>query len=216
MSLTRLLVPAALLALATPAGAADRTSFAARTMVEPAAPGLAVSGALSGYHVTSRARVVVPTRWRALRAPAGQLRFLVTQNQSCAYSLTYAVRSRLAATQEASAYVAAALPSAGPRYVIDAGTHGNGAFRVVRQPGGAGRIRLDALWAGVLTRRADIAAAGQTAWTEIRVTAVSHPGDECHSGTWRQALGPSIGDSLAVARTGLRFTNDTTPRRAVS
>ena len=67
-------------------------------------------------------------------------------------------------------------------------------------------MRLDALWAGVLTERTDIAPAGQVAWTEIRVTAVSRAGDECHSGTWRQALGPTIGDSLAVARTSLRFT----------
>jgi hypothetical protein len=84
--------------------------------------------------------------------------------------------------------------------------HGSRAFRVVRQPGIGGRVRLDALWAAVLTRRADIAPAGQAAWTEIRVSAVSRAGDECHSGTWRQALGPAIGDSLAVARTGLRFT----------
>jgi hypothetical protein len=206
MSPTWLLVPAAVLALAAPGGAVDRTSFTARTIAEPATPGLAVTGPLSGYRVTSRARVVVPTRWRVRSAPAGPLRLLVNQNGSCAYDLTYAVRTRLAPTQEASAYVAGALPSPGPRYLIDAGTHGNGAFRVVRQPGGAGRVRLDALWAGVLTRRADIAPAGQTAWTEIRVTALSRAGDECHSGTWRQSVGPSIGDSLAVARTGLHFT----------
>jgi hypothetical protein len=199
----------ACLAGAAPAAAAaavDRTSFTARTMAEPAAPGLAVTGPLSGYRVTSRARVVVPARWRPRRAPAGRLRFLVAQNASCAYELTYAVRSRLAPTQEASAYVAGALASPGARYVLDSGTHGNGAFRVVRQRSVGGRIRLDALWAGVLTRRSDIAPAGQTAWTEIRVTAVSHAGNECHSGTWRQSVGPTIGDSLAVARTGLRFT----------
>jgi hypothetical protein len=76
----------------------------------------------------------------------------------------------------------------------------------VRQPGIGGRVRLEALWAGVLTKRSDIAPAGQAAWTEIRVIAMSGAGDECHSGTWRQALGPTIGDSLAVARTSLHFT----------
>jgi hypothetical protein len=75
----------------------------------------------------------------------------------------------------------------------------------VRRPGIGGRVRLDALWSGVLTRRADIAPAGQAAWTEIRVTALSRAGDECHAGTWRQALGPAIGDSLATARASLRF-----------
>jgi hypothetical protein len=76
----------------------------------------------------------------------------------------------------------------------------------VRRPGIGGRVRVDGLWAGVLTRRADIAPSGQSAWTEIHVAAVSRPGSECHAGTWREALGPTIGDSLAVARTRLRFT----------
>lgn len=79
----------------------------------------------------------------------------------------------------------------------------------MRRPGVGGRVRLDALWAGVLTKRLDIAPAGQVAWTAIRVAAVSRAGDECHSGTWRQALGPTIGDSLAVARTSLHFTKAT-------
>ena len=58
----------------------------------------------------------------------------------------------------------------------------------------------------MLTRRDDVAPAGQVAWTELRVTAASRSGDECHAGTWREALGPVIGDSLAVARATLRFT----------
>jgi hypothetical protein len=57
----------------------------------------------------------------------------------------------------------------------------------------------------VLTRRADIAPAGQQVWTELRATAVSRRGDECHSGTYRESLGPALGDALATARTRLRF-----------
>ena len=120
--------------------------------------------------------------------------------------MTYTVKSVLAPSQDASSYVAAGLASPSARHLLDSGVHGNRAFRVVRQPGIGGRVRLDALWAGVLTKRTDIAPAGQVAWTQIRVTAMSRAGDECHSGTWRQALGPAIGDSLAVARTRLHFT----------
>jgi hypothetical protein len=112
----------------------------------------------------------------------------------------------LAPAQEAPAYVAAGLPSPSARHLLDSGVHGGRAFRLVRQAGIGGRVRLDALWATVLTRRTDIAPPGQVAWTQIHVTAVSRAGDECHSGTWRQALGPAIGDSLAVARTRLHFT----------
>jgi hypothetical protein len=120
--------------------------------------------------------------------------------------VTYTVKSVLAPSQEASSYVTTGLPSPSARHLLDSGVHGSRAFRVVRQAGTGGRVHLDALWAGLLTKRTDIAPAGQVAWTEIRVTAVSRAGDECHSGTWRQALGPSIGDSLAVARTSLHFT----------
>jgi hypothetical protein len=76
----------------------------------------------------------------------------------------------------------------------------------VRRPGIAGRVRAEALWVGVLTRRPDIVPAGQAAWTEVSVSAISRAGDECHAGTWREGVGPVIGDSLAVARTRLHFT----------
>jgi hypothetical protein len=207
MTLVRagLLATAVGLAFAASVGA-QRGVFETRTFAEPAAPGLAVTGALSGYRVTSVGRVVVPTSWRSLAAPAGRLRFLTVNNASCRYTVTYTVKSVLAPGQDASSYVTARLPSPSARHLLDSGVHGSRAFRVVRQAGIGGRVRLDALWAGVLTKRADIAPAGQAAWTEIRVTAISRAGDECHSGTWRQALGPSIGNSLAIARTSLHFT----------
>jgi len=194
----------ATIAVAAPALAAS-TRFVTHTLTDPASRGLAVTGPLRGYVVTSKARVVVPTAWRQRSAPAGQLRFTTTQNSSCHYTVTYRAASVLAPPQTTSAYTEAKLPGAGPRYVLDGGARRNTAFRVVRRAGGAGAVRLDALWVGVLTKRADIAPPGKVAWTEIRVTAVSRTGDECHAGTWRSALGPAIGDSLAVARTGLHF-----------
>jgi hypothetical protein len=199
-------VGAMVLAAAAPA-TAQRGAYTTRTVTEPAASGLAVTGPLSDFVATSRARVIVPTAWQRRSAPAGQLRFLTTQNSSCHYTVTYTAKSVLASSQDAAAYVAARLVPPTSRHLLDLGARGNSAFRVARQTSTGGRVRLDALWAGVLTRRADIAPAGQIAWTEIRVSAVSRSGDECHSGTWRQALGPTIGDSLAVARTGLHFAN---------
>jgi hypothetical protein len=186
-------------------GYAPRATFVTRTLTEPANPGLAVTGPLSEFRATARARVVVPSAWRSLRMPAGRLRFQSVNNPSCRYNLTYSVRSVLASSQDAAAYVAAKLPVPRAPYLLDSGVRGSRAFRVVRQQG-TGRVRLDALWASVLTRRSDIAPGGQVAWSEVRVTAMSRAGDECHAGTWRDALGPAIGDSLAVARTTLHFT----------
>jgi hypothetical protein len=203
---TCLVASAVGLAAAAFAAAAQRGVFETRTLAEPAKPGLAVTGALSGSRATSVGRVIVPTSWRRMAAPAGRLRFMTVNNPSCRYTVAYTVTSVLAPSQDASSYVTTGLPSPSARHLLDSGARGNRAFRVVRQPGIGGRVRLEALWAGVLTKRADIAPAGQAAWTEIRVIAMSGAGDECHSGTWRQALGPTIGDSLAVARTSLHFT----------
>lgn len=201
-------VPATLagvLALAaTPAGAAT-TTFKTRTITQPASAGLAATGPLSDLVAVSRARVVVPADWRTRSAQAGRLRFSVQQNPSCGYDLTYSVKSVLAPRQDAAGYVAAGLPAPGARYLLDSGTRDGRAFRVVRQKTSGGQIRVDALWAGVLTRRADVAPSGQAAWTEIRVSARSRKGSECHAGTWRESLGPAVGDTLAVARTTLRF-----------
>lgn len=197
-------VAGALVFAAAPALAAT-TTYVVRSVTEPAASGLPVSGNLREFVATSKARVVVPSTWRRVAAPAGRLRFLVTQNSACRYDVTYAVTSALDAPGSAVDRVAAALPAAGPRYLLDSGTHDVRAFRVVRRPSTGGGVRLEGLWTGVLTRRADIAPSGQVAWTQIRVTARSRAGSECHSGTYRQSLGPAIGDSLAVARASLRF-----------
>jgi hypothetical protein len=196
---------AATLACVSAAGAATTSRYTARTLNQPASSGLKVSGPLSAFRATSSARVVVPAGWTPTGGAAGQARFRVRQNGSCSYDLTYTATTALGATGDAAARVAAALPAPGAHYLLDSGARGNRAFRVIRRKTADGRIRLQALWAGVLTKRADIAPAGQAAWTQVRVTATSRKGDECHAGTYRDALGPNIGDSLAVARTKLRF-----------
>lgn len=193
------------LMLAVPATAADQR-YVSRTITEPANPGLRVTGVLSDMVATSNARIVVLTSWRQLTAPSGKRRFRNVQNRSCQFTITYSASSVLSSDPDAEQYVTARLPAASSQHLLDSGQRGSRAFRVVRRPGIGGRVRVDAIWAGVLTKRDDIAPGDQTAWTEIRVAAISDVGDECHSGTWREALGPAIGDSLAVARTKLRFT----------
>jgi hypothetical protein len=192
-------------AFALPAGAQTTGKFAYRVVTERADPGLAVTGPLSEMVATSRARVLIPDKWRRISGPAGTLRFRNTQNPSCRFVVTYRVASRLAPEQDPAEHVSATLPAQTPRHLLDSGVHGGRAWRVVRRQT-TGRLRVDALWSAVLTRRTDIAPSGQVAWTDIRVTATSTAGSECHSGTYRQALGPTIGDSLAVARNSLRFT----------
>jgi len=185
------------------AHAAD-TRYVSHPVLEAAAPGLAVSGPLKQFRAVNGARVTVPASWRTLPAKAGQRRYRADQNQSCHFRITFTAKSRLGAPADPVAYVAAGLPAQSARHLLDSGVHGSRAFRVVRQAT-SGQVRVDGLFATVLTRRADIAPAGQVAWAEIRVVATSSPGDECHSGTYREALGPQIGDALSTARARLRF-----------
>jgi hypothetical protein len=74
------------------------------------------------------------------------------------------------------------------QYVLDAGTRGRAAWRVVRLPGPTGPVRLRAV-------RID---PGQG--LETTVTADEDRGDECHMGTYRDVVGPGIGDALATLR----------------
>jgi len=178
--------------------------YVRHSVVEAAKPGLEVTGPLKQFRAVSSARMIVPAQWRVQSAKAGRRRYLSVQNTACRFRITVTAKSRLAARGEALAYVGAALPAASSRLVLDSGVRGGAAFRVVRRPATSG-VRVDALFATVLTRRTDIAPAGQVAWAEVRVVATSSPGDECHSGTYREALGPQIGDALATARARLKF-----------
>jgi hypothetical protein len=195
------------LALAlTSAGVATATEarYVTSSFTEPASAGATVTGPLSQFVVVARARVVAPASWRRLPSTAGQQRLETTRSPGCRYRVTFSVSKRLGPAGDAERYVAAGLPAASARYVLDSGVHGSRAFRVVRQRTSSA-VRVDGLWAAILTRRDDIAPSGQVMWGEIHVTARSRAGDECHTGTYREVLGPQIGDALATATTTFRF-----------
>ena len=95
--------------------------------------------------------------------------------------------------ETAGGHVAAATPAPSRAYVLDEGTRGNMAWRVTRLKTTDGRVRLAA--EGAVLRSYGTA----RAWHETIVSAVSLEGSECHSGTYRQTLGPQIGTGLASA-----------------
>ncbi|MEY2514326.1 MAG: hypothetical protein QOJ89_1684 [bacterium] len=201
--------PTAILGLAlalTSAGAAKAADARLKlvSFTQSAAAGLPVKAPLDEFRAVSRARVAVPAAWRTLPATAGQARFESARSPGCHYRVTFSVTTRVAAAGDAQRYVTAALPAASAPYLLDSGVHDSRAFRVVRQKTGSG-VRIDGLWAAILTRRADIAPSGQVVWSEIRASARSRAGDECHAGTYREVLGPQLGDALAIARSTLRF-----------
>jgi hypothetical protein len=195
------------LAMGLPAAAQAATGdYSSRSFTQPAATGLTVTGPgpLSRFRAVSSVRVIVPTNWRRESSAAGTLRFL-TPGTGCRYRVTFSVRTQLAAPGEAAARVDAALPSPTPARLLDGGVRGATAFRVIRPQRQDGRVQLRGQRTAVLTRRDDIVPAGQVAWSDVLVSAISRPGDECHAGTYRERMGPQLGDALATARTRLDF-----------
>jgi hypothetical protein len=186
------------LAVTGTALAAD-SSYVVKHFKEPASRGLTVKKPLDEFVAVSDARVLVPKAWKA----KGTTQFDTPSNGQCGYRVKFTVRSRIDDPGDAAARVKAAVPGSGP-FVLDQGERNGSAWRVVRKSISGG-IHVDAQWSGVLTRRGDIVPSGKVAWTDLSVSAESHKGDECHSGTYREVLGPQLGDALATARTSLKF-----------
>ena len=187
------------LGLSGTAFAADKT-YVVRSFDEPASRGLPVSKPLDEFVATSRARALVPSTWKR----RGTTQFdTPTGSNNCRYRVKFTVHSRVDDPGDATDRVTAAVPGSGA-FVLDSGQRNGGAWRVVRKSKSGG-IHVDAQWSGVLTRRKDIAPSGKVVWSDLSVTADSRAGSECHSGTYRQVLGPQIGDALATAKTSLRF-----------
>jgi hypothetical protein len=195
---------AALVVLPVASSPAADSGYIARSFTEAADPGLTVQPPLDEFRAVARARVVVPADWRRVATAAGRLSFL-TPGGPCRYRVTFTVHSEAGASGTPSDRVAVALVPAGPRYLLDEGTRAAGAFRTVRLPSAGAVVRLRAQRSAVLTRRTDIAPAGSVIWTDLRGAATSRTGDECHSGTWRERVGPQVSDALATARTSLHF-----------
>ena len=195
----RLLATVLVLASVPAAALAATDDYRTLKFSEPASRGLDVQPPLDEFRAVAGARIVVPVRWQRLALT----RYMTTGSDQCRYRISFSVRSRVGDPGDAAEYVEEALPAASPSRLLDSGVRGSRAFRVVRDEGGT-VIRIRALWTAVLTRRKDVAPEGKVVWSDVRATATSRRGDECHAGTWR-SLGPLLGDALVVARTNLRF-----------
>jgi hypothetical protein len=195
----------AIASAAAPAAPAATTEYRVHSFDQSVATGLQVTGPLARFRAISRVRVLVPGDWRRESAPAGRLRFL-TPGFGCRYRVTFSVTSNRAPAGDVAARLDALLPIPRANRLLDEGQRRGSAFRVIRplrtqDP----RVELRGLRTAVLTRRADIATAGQVVWSDVAVSALSRVGDECHSGTYRVRMGPQLADALATVRTTLRF-----------
>lgn len=149
-----------------------------------------------GRPVSARATVSMPTRWRVVKATATRLR-LRAGNEVCSYEVNATIDVVHVDAANAADAARAVVPLADGR-LLEAGHRGSAAWRVVKLRGNGTQVRLDAVRTQPL--RYISSQAKQPTWLVTRFTAASDPGDECHSGTYRDTLGPALGDALATVR----------------
>jgi|SRR5580765_6296277 len=196
-----------LLILAASATAASANTYRSYTLDPNGQRSTPVAGStLRGY---LSARFLFPTSYRRLANAGDALRFSAGA-RSCHYVVTFSLRFRQAADGTAAEHVAADLVPASSPYLLEDGTRKLNAWRVVRLPRNVAtptdtRVRLRAELARRISAPAGTVPAGQAIWVELRVSATSTQGSECHSGTWRDALGPRIGDALATTKVTRAF-----------
>jgi hypothetical protein len=137
-----------------------------------------------------------PATWKVLRRSATGLT-LREGNDICMY--TVQAQATIVHVDVSNATDAArSLVPTGDGHLLETGQRGSAAWRVVKLRGNGTQVRVDAVRAQPLryiTKRD-----GQPTWLATRLKAASDPGDECHSGTYRDTLGPHLGDALATLR----------------
>ncbi len=158
-----------------------------------------IEGYAGSKTATLSARVTVPRSWSLVTAkPSVQTYREGAAN--CRY--TVRVRTKLVVTSsDALGYARSFAPATGA-YVLDEGTRGRAAWRVTRLKDTA-TTSLKAV--GVYPRslgagNSDVTGSG-SAFQIITVDAAAAADSECHAGTYREVLGPQIGDGLAIAKT---------------
>jgi hypothetical protein len=162
----------------------------------------AIAGFTGSQTVTATMRLSFPTSWKRVASPATRVS-LRTGSLGCRYSIVArtAVSVGSPADTTAAAYALSLTPATG-RLVLDEGVRGTSAWRVTRIRQASNLVILRAVGASPLNSMSKQLGltGGRRAFQVTTVEARSGEGDECHSGTYRNVVGPSIGDALATAR----------------
>jgi hypothetical protein len=152
---------------------------------------------------------VTPMTWTAVKRTTTHQSFRVGTTH-CQYSVTFTTRFAEDSDETPLQHVTAALSTPSSPYLLDQGTRNSGAaWRVTRLKPASARNRRVQLRAMRADHRS--LGGGERAWQETIASASSRAADECHAGTYRNVLGPQIGDALATA-TGRAYSFAPKPR----
>lgn len=144
--------------------------------------------------------LLMRSSWRTRRISRTALGFGLG-SRGCRYSGTVTTHVEQGFQGDALVRVRGALPARSQNLVLDEGIRGRAAWRVIRVQRGDGRIEVRGQYQRTLTAQAGSVPPGQAAWLVVSARALSRVGSECHSGTYRQTLGPQLGDAFAGSRT---------------
>ena len=190
---TTALAIAAFLATAAAATAAPNNG-SVRVPFKSTVPVAGVTGITGTISTT----LLVPNSWKRQKSKGAPV--WLAGHGSCFYRVTTKATLTVAPSSSASARVTADLPAVGPR-VLENGTRNSLAWRVTR-PEQPGRTHVRAVSALTTSTRSVVTLpTGQSLWLEVWLDGIARPGSECHSGTYRETLGPQFGDVLATAHT---------------
>jgi hypothetical protein len=164
---------------------------------------------LAGKQTRVTANLTVRATWQKLAGGTKGPLKLRSGAVGCVYTITFdtaLVVGSADSTADPVERVTERVPGSGP-YVLDRGTRGRAAWRVVRIRRSDQRVQVRALRVDPVSTANAGLQPGQKLWRETTATAISRPGDECHSGTYRNGVGPMIGDALATSTgRGYAFT----------
>jgi len=191
---TVVLAVAATLGAAGAQAATSRDDLISRTLVVR-------YGRIADYSgrrtATADARITVPTGWRYLGTKHAMQIYRIATDAGCTFTTTVTTNVALADSADA-ALLAEQLNSAGGPYLLDAGTRDGHAWRVTRQKTPVTALLGVGVYPDGITDEG-VGGAGQQGFQIVTFSAVA--GTTCHSGGYRDVVGPEIGDALAIART---------------
>ena len=142
-----------------------------------------------------RLSYLVPGSWHQLGRAHGLSRTFGPVG-SCRFTIRLTGRAATGSDADATTRVARLLPGRG-RLVLDAGTRGNAAWRVVRT---SGKAEVTALLVRPAPSVRTQPSSGRV-WLQTRIVSRADPRTECHAGGPR-TVGRQSGDALATAILG--------------
>lgn len=145
-----------------------------------------------------RASLLVPGTWHPLPHSSPRALRFIGGLPECRFHITLTQRVVQSTDGSAADRLASSMPHADA--LLDDGIRRAAAWRVILHKKSPADTVIAERTQKVSTAPDKLPPAGQAVWHELRARATEPPGGECHSGSYRDLVGPQLGDVMATAR----------------